>query len=157
MAQGAADGAAQVPGESVKSGGFRRLRGAGERRAVCLEAAELRQLLSCSTHRGCFQQLPASGIIEAGAGQAPPRICAILASVWVSEPCMEPAVRVQPSPRAADAVGSIDAADPVMPAPSCSRAHQGEYSVSSQKSNSVAYEFVVILCRNVVASGCPVK
>ena len=52
-------GAAQVPGESVKSGGFRRLRGAGERRAVCLEAAELRQLLSCSTHR----------VLSAAAGQ----------------------------------------------------------------------------------------
>ena len=31
MAQGAADGAAQVPGESVKSGGMRRPRGADKR------------------------------------------------------------------------------------------------------------------------------
>ena len=111
-------GAAQAPGEPVKSGRFGRPRGAGQRCAACLEAAECRQLLSCMLRR----------VIAAAAGQRHQQgRCRVGTAADLRDPgeCMggravlrASGAQVQLSPRASYAVGGIDAADPVMPLPS---------------------------------------
>mgnify|MGYP001321443962 CR=1 FL=1 len=92
-------GAAQAPGESVKSGRFGRPRGAGQRCAACLEAAERRQLLSCMLRR----------VIAAAAGQRHQQgRCRVGTAADLRDPgeCMggravlrASGAQVQPSPR----------------------------------------------------------
>ena len=73
---------------AARSGGADVLHGGAVRRL------KQQSSLSCRAARylRCLQQQSASGVNQAGAGQASPWISSILANVWLSELWLEPTV-----------------------------------------------------------------
>ena len=83
--------------------------------------------------RGGLQQLLAAGVSEAGGGQQPWRIYAMLVSEQRGGPQPEPARRGQPPPRVAEAAGGVGKGRSVVAAPYGRVGHHSELGVSSRK------------------------